>query len=202
MVLGARVPIVLTSRADSVRSRMASCAAAVLYADARRRISELCQQRDCHGCDTGRQRGLVERQIPGLWRRRSRDLVRLVKGQADGIGTRPRLRAEATDKKLLIDQDYAREKIAGCAGSDRESRNGCAKLTISNLSRSVIALSMAGRTTIGQFWSTPKCSHDSTVCSARAVASTEQSCADPSPAGALSAAAAGRLFRYGLPPRP
>jgi phosphate acetyltransferase len=39
IVLGARVPIVLTSRADSVRSRMASCAVAVLYADARRRIA-------------------------------------------------------------------------------------------------------------------------------------------------------------------
>ena len=39
IVLGARVPIVLTSRADSVRTRMASCAAAVLYADARRRIA-------------------------------------------------------------------------------------------------------------------------------------------------------------------
>jgi len=36
IVLGARVPIVLTSRADSVRSRMASCAVAVLYANARR----------------------------------------------------------------------------------------------------------------------------------------------------------------------
>jgi phosphate acetyltransferase len=41
IVLGARVPIVLTSRADSVRSRMASCAAAVLYADARRRAAAL-----------------------------------------------------------------------------------------------------------------------------------------------------------------
>jgi phosphate acetyltransferase len=39
VVLGARVPIILTSRADSVRSRMASCAAAVLYADARRRAA-------------------------------------------------------------------------------------------------------------------------------------------------------------------
>jgi phosphate acetyltransferase len=39
IVLGARVPIVLTSRADSVRARMASCAAAVLYAHARRRIA-------------------------------------------------------------------------------------------------------------------------------------------------------------------
>ena len=32
IVLGARVPIILTSRADSVRARMASCAVAVLYA--------------------------------------------------------------------------------------------------------------------------------------------------------------------------
>ncbi len=39
IVLGARVPIVLTSRADSLRSRMASCAVAVLYAYARRRIA-------------------------------------------------------------------------------------------------------------------------------------------------------------------
>jgi phosphate acetyltransferase len=36
IVLGARVPIVLTSRADSVRARLASCAVAVLYAHARR----------------------------------------------------------------------------------------------------------------------------------------------------------------------
>jgi len=36
IVLGARVPIILTSRADSVRSRMASCAVAVLFAHARR----------------------------------------------------------------------------------------------------------------------------------------------------------------------
>ena len=39
IVLGARVPIILTSRADSVRARMASCAVAVLYAQARRRIA-------------------------------------------------------------------------------------------------------------------------------------------------------------------
>jgi phosphate acetyltransferase len=41
LVLGARVPVVLTSRADSVRSRMASCAAAVLYAAARRNMAAL-----------------------------------------------------------------------------------------------------------------------------------------------------------------
>jgi phosphate acetyltransferase len=41
IVLGARVPIILTSRADSVRTRMASCAVAVLYADARRKAAVL-----------------------------------------------------------------------------------------------------------------------------------------------------------------
>jgi phosphate acetyltransferase len=41
IVLGARVPIVLTSRADSVRARMASCAVAVLYANARRRLQPI-----------------------------------------------------------------------------------------------------------------------------------------------------------------
>ena len=36
LVLGARVPVILTSRADSVRSRIASCAVAVLAAHSRR----------------------------------------------------------------------------------------------------------------------------------------------------------------------
>jgi phosphotransacetylase len=36
LVLGARVPIILTSRADSVRSRIASCAVAAILAHARR----------------------------------------------------------------------------------------------------------------------------------------------------------------------
>jgi len=36
IVLGARVPIILTSRADNVRARMASCAVAALYAHSRR----------------------------------------------------------------------------------------------------------------------------------------------------------------------
>jgi phosphate acetyltransferase len=39
LVLGARVPIILTSRADSVRSRIASCGVAMLAAHARRKKS-------------------------------------------------------------------------------------------------------------------------------------------------------------------
>jgi phosphate acetyltransferase len=36
IVLGARVPVILTSRADSVTTRLASCAIASLVAQARR----------------------------------------------------------------------------------------------------------------------------------------------------------------------
>jgi phosphate acetyltransferase len=36
IVLGARVPIILTSRADSLLTRLASCAVAVMVAAARR----------------------------------------------------------------------------------------------------------------------------------------------------------------------
>jgi len=36
---------------------------------------------------------------------------RLLKGQVDGIGTKPRLRAEAADKRKLVDQTYAPEQL-------------------------------------------------------------------------------------------
>jgi phosphate acetyltransferase len=36
LVLGARAPVILTSRADNERTRMASCAVAALYVHARR----------------------------------------------------------------------------------------------------------------------------------------------------------------------
>ena len=41
IVLGTRVPIILTSRADNQRTRLASCAVAALYAAARRRAGEI-----------------------------------------------------------------------------------------------------------------------------------------------------------------
>lgn len=44
IVLGARVPIVLTSRADSAKARLASCAVAVLFAHARRAKTTIAAQ--------------------------------------------------------------------------------------------------------------------------------------------------------------
>jgi acetate kinase len=45
----------------------------------------------------------------------SGDQQRLIKGQFDGIGTRPRLRAEARDGKALIDKTYSPQEIADVA---------------------------------------------------------------------------------------
>ena len=94
IVLGARVPIILTSRADSVRTRMASCAVAVLYAACAPRARPRCRRRDRDGHDPRRQRRLLEPQVPGLRDRAAGELERLIKGQIDGIGARPRLRAD------------------------------------------------------------------------------------------------------------
>ena len=40
-----------------------------------------------------------------------RELTRLIKGQMDGIGTRPRLRATAADGTTLLDQTYTAERV-------------------------------------------------------------------------------------------
>src|SRR3954454_15129291 len=51
----------------------------------------------------------VKFQIFGVGERSN--LTRLIKGQADGIGSRPQLRAEGADKKSLINQTYDRTKM-------------------------------------------------------------------------------------------
>ena len=74
LVFGARVPIVLTSRADSVRSRMASCAAAVLYAAAHHKIREHHDRIEPLGRYSGRQRRLLGWQVPDLELRQRRTI--------------------------------------------------------------------------------------------------------------------------------
>ena len=49
------------------------------------------------------------------------DLDCLVKGQMDGIGTRPRLRATGPDRKPLIDQSYPAEKVPDLPAATQET---------------------------------------------------------------------------------
>src|SRR5947208_15363319 len=47
----------------------------------------------------------------------TRDLQRLVKGQMDGVGTRPRLQAQAADGKRLIDRVYPPDQVPDLASA-------------------------------------------------------------------------------------
>jgi acetate kinase len=46
-----------------------------------------------------------------------RALKRLIKGQMDGIGARPRLHAAASDGAMLIDEAYAPERVSDAAAA-------------------------------------------------------------------------------------
>lgn len=48
-------------------------------------------------------------------------LRRLIKGQVEGIGTRPRLRAQGADGAILIDQTYASDAVLDVPGAIREA---------------------------------------------------------------------------------
>ena len=111
IVLGARVPVVLTSRADSARARMASCAVACAL--------RTCQAPACaNSCrviamDTilvvNAGSSSVKFQVFSV--EGEGKLQRQIKGQMDGIGSRPRLRASGANGDPLADRAYPIEAI-------------------------------------------------------------------------------------------
>jgi phosphate acetyltransferase len=110
IVLGARVPIILTSRADSVLTRLASCAVAVLVANARRQAANAvaCRAR----CDRRSQCGVVEPQVLALHRARRR-------ARADGArADRRALHRAALRRQGPRRQDPRREVV----GRRRQTR--------------------------------------------------------------------------------
>ena len=108
IVLGARVPIILTSRADSVRTRMASCAVAVLYADARRRAAAAAGSVTAMDTILVVNAGSSSVKFQVFGSSGAASLQRLIKGQMDGIGTRPRLRAEGARRRVAGRPDLSR----------------------------------------------------------------------------------------------
>ena len=94
-----------------VRARMASCAVAVLYADARRRARN--RQRSVNAMDTilvvNAGSSSVKFQVFAVTGEAG--LQRTIKGQMDGIGTRPRLRAVDGEAAVLVDRKYGVEAV-------------------------------------------------------------------------------------------
>ena len=125
LVLGARVPIILTSRADSVRSRIASCAVAVLAAHARRQapqLSDVARQRQSESsmddyavvlnAGSSSLKFCVYRKPEAeAWRLETR-------GQIEGIGTSPRFSAKDAQGEVLADDRLDRAVHDGRAALD------------------------------------------------------------------------------------
>ena len=112
IVLGARVPIVLTSRADSrarahglLRGRGALC---------RRTAPARADRRGVTAMDTilvvNAGSSSVKFQVFAV--EGDGELRRQIKGQMDGIGSRPRLRASGADGDALADRTYPIEAVA------------------------------------------------------------------------------------------
>ena len=101
LVLGARVPIILTSRADSVRARIASCAVAMLAAHARRRPwpsplvgTQSQSEREVENYVLVLNAGSSSLKFC-VYQRRDAQLWQLeARGQVDGIGSSPRFTAD------------------------------------------------------------------------------------------------------------
>src|SRR5258708_3854082 len=51
----------------------------------------------------------------------SDSLTRLIKGQMDGIGSRPRLRAESQDKATLVDREYPNDQVSSVPDAIQET---------------------------------------------------------------------------------
>ena len=113
IVLGARVPVILTSRADNVRTRLASCAVASLLAHNRRSSRadpDVSPMRDSiFVVNAGSSSIKFQLFSVGDGDR----LERRMKGQMDGIGSRPRLVAKGDDGKSLVDRTWRADEVSG-----------------------------------------------------------------------------------------
>ncbi len=105
MVLGAKVPVILTSRADSVRSRIASCAVAMLVAHARRTEAVGVMAMDDYALVLNAGSSSLKfcvfngRRVES-WRLEAR-------GQIEGIGTSPRLSVKDANGETLANEEVA-----------------------------------------------------------------------------------------------
>ena len=111
IVLGARVPIILTSRADNVRTRMASCAVATLLAHSQTRetadpgLSAMSDTILVVNSGSSSIKFQLFAVGPG------NQLERRMKGQFEGIGTRPRLLAKGSKGDTLVDETWAAKDV-------------------------------------------------------------------------------------------
>ena len=206
IVLGARVPIILTSRADSVRTRMASCAVAALYAHAPARAAAARRRSRPDGRDhPGRQCRLVEHQVPAVRDRLAADRLELAaQGPDRGHRHAPaprrqgRGRPRAGRRRLRAGSGRGRARGAGSARATgcwpSSAGRGRRRRPPRRAWRAELQRAGADRRRGPRRARAPG--------AAGAAAPAQQSGADPGHPRALPGDPAGRLLRHRLPPRP
>jgi hypothetical protein len=103
VVVGARVPIVLTSRADTAETRAASCAIALLMAHAKRKQSESEMTEAILTINAGS--SSIKFALFG--RGEPLQPQAALRGEIDGIGAQPRLRAQDAGGAVLAERTFA-----------------------------------------------------------------------------------------------
>ena len=200
IVLGARVPIILTSRADSVRTRLASCAVAAIYANARRRTTAGPRRLMDAILVVNAGSSSLKFQVFGL---AGGGLERRVRGQIDGIGVRPRLKAADGAGTALVDRSFEPAEVGDLPAAIAETRDWLRTLEgldLRAIGHRVVHGGPEFDRTGPDRRGRPRPARP--LPGAGAAAPAEQPRADPPRHGDRPGRAAGRLLRHRLPPRP
>jgi hypothetical protein len=133
VVLGARVPIILTSRADNRRTKLASCAVAVLMASAAAAQGRSRQEAEMEKVILVLNAGSSSLKFSLFAVPAAGEMRAVAVGQIEGLGTAPRLKVkdgageriadEQWDKSEVSGHAQALQRIAGCCA--RASRAAC-----------------------------------------------------------------------------
>ena len=105
IVLGARVPIILTSRADSLLTRLASCAVALLLVAARRAKLRGSDRMSCIAVLNAGSSSIKF----ALYADGTGDEL-LFKGQIEKIGTAPRMKVSSAAGEKLLEREWPAEE--------------------------------------------------------------------------------------------
>ena len=202
IVLGARVPIILTSRADSVPTRLASCAVAALFAQARRE-------------DLKKAVGVMADAIAvlnagsssikfSLFAQAGGELALKLRGQVEAIHTAPRFVAKDAAGETVSSHAWDEGTPLGprrCAGAHRGLRARAAWSGSSLAGHRAPRRARRARLRAAGARRPQGAGRSGAVRAAGAAAPAAQPDADPASARAPAGAAAGGLLRHLLPSR-
>jgi phosphate acetyltransferase len=192
---GAKVPIILTSRADSLLTRLASCAVALMLVAARRAQARGSDRMSCIAVLNAGSSSIKF----ALYADGTGDEL-LFKGQIEKIGTAPRMKVSSAAGEKLLEREWPADELDHRAGTNVILQTCLDLLDGRRSPESATAWCTAGRTTPRRCASTRGDRKPRRARAARAAAPAAQPRADPGDRRGRARHAAGRLLRHRVPP--